>query len=72
MTWINDHEWYGDKDWEELVEICFMVLSQNFFGDTQEDHHKIRRLDNSDKIKIGCILYTGSPGFKKSLITKFC
>jgi hypothetical protein len=30
MKWINDHEWYGDKEWEELVEICFMVLSQIF------------------------------------------
>ncbi|PNF13995.1 hypothetical protein B7P43_G08582 [Cryptotermes secundus] len=42
------------------------------FGDTQEDHHKLRRGDNSDKIKIGCILYTGRLGFKKILITKFC
>lgn len=42
------------------------------FGDTLEDHHKVRRGDNSDNIKIGCILYTGRLGFKKIPVTKFC
>jgi hypothetical protein len=41
-----------EMEWEELVEICFMVLSQNFLGDTQEDHYKVRIADNSDKIQI--------------------
>lgn len=43
-----------------------------FFEIFKEGHYKVRKADNSDKIKIVCILYIGSSGFKKILIIKFC